>query len=469
MEQEQTQTIEQKLASMDVQEQITFLQKKDITIPAWDELDKAYDSEKHDVMTDPQYHDIITGAHTDKVSRITCDLPALAVKRMTELITGVPIKRVYHAEDEGQKEAAKYLENIFQRCRIDSVNIDRLDQLYASCEVLTLWYAVESQEKNKLYGFDTKLKIRCRTFSPMKGDKLYPKFDETGDCIALSVAYTFKSEGKTTEYMDTYTATKHYRYTKTEGSDWTVESENLKVGKIPAIYMYRPSPIWENADRINTEIEWTLSRHGNYLRKNSKPMLGVYANESIPVNKALPETSEFKEVVQLPEGARMEYATWGAAIDSLKFYVEQLKQMYWTQLQLPDWSYDNMKNNQMSGESRKQLFIDAQLKVKDESGRVLEFCDREVNVVKEFLKIMQPGLAEAINSLQVETVITPFTISDEKDTIDNINAARSGGLISQREAIERLGWSNDPDKTLEALQEEQQQAIQMANAAEMAE
>ena len=78
--------------------------------------------------------------------------------------------------------------------------------------------------------------------------------------------------------MDTYTAAKHYRYTKGEG-DWEVEEEDILIGKIPAIYMYRPTPIWENADRINTEIEWTLSRHGNYLRKNSKPMLGVYADE----------------------------------------------------------------------------------------------------------------------------------------------------------------------------------------------
>lgn len=459
------QTIEQQLASMDIEEQITFLQKKDIDIPAWDKLDKAYDSEKHEVITDSAYLDIVKNGHTDKVSRITCDLPALAVKRMTELMTGVPIKRVYHPQDEREKEVAKYLEAIFQRCRIDSVNIDRLNKLFASCEVLTLWYAVEGD--TLAYGFPSRLKMRCRTFSPMSGDKLYPKFDETGDCIALSVAYEFKSEGKTTQFMDTYTAEKHYRYTKGEG-DWEVQEEDIQIGKIPGIYMYRPSPIWENADRINTEIEWTLSRHGNYLRKNSKPMLGVYADEGIPVEKALPETSEFKEVVQLPAGARMEYATWSAAIDSLKFYVEQLKQMYWTQLQLPDWSYDNMKNNAMSGESRKQLFIDAQLKVKDESGRVLEFCDREVNVVKEFLKIMQPNLSQAIDSLQVETIITPYTISDEKDTIDNINAAFGGGLISQREAIERLGWSEDPDKTLEEIQQAQMQAAQAAAAANMA-
>ena len=157
----------------------------------------------------------------------------------------------------------------------------------------------------------------------------------------------------------------------------------------------------------------------------------------------------------------MAYVTWAASIDALKFYAEQLKQSFWSQVQLPDWDYDNMKNNAMSGESRKQLFIDAQLKVKDESGRVLEFLDREINVVKAFLKQMQPQLAEAIDGLQVESLITPFTIYDERDTIDNIVSAVNGGIASQREGIERLGWSDDPDRTLEEIQ-----SSKVGNAAE---
>ena len=262
--------------------------------------------------------------------------------------------------------------------------------------------------------------------------------------------------------MDTYTANKHIRYIRGDG-DWEIDTEeDIQIEKIPAIYMNRPTPIWEHADRINTEIEWILSRTGNYIRKNTKPMLGVFVSERVAMEKALPETEEFKEVVQLPQGAEMKYVTWNLAVDTTKFYIERLKELFWTELQLPDWSYDNMKNNAMSGESRKQLFIDAQLKVKDESGRVLEFCDREVNVIKAFLKVMRPDLSDAIERVQVETLITPFTITDERDTIENIALARQNGLISQREAIERLGWSNDTTQTMEEIQKEQQQAMQSA-------
>jgi hypothetical protein len=51
-----------------------------------------------------------------------------------------------------------------------------------------------------------------------------------------------------------------------------------------------------------------------------------------------------------------------------------------------------MKSMPMSGEARKQMFIDAQLKVKDESGRLIEFHDRELNVVRAFAKVVAPKL-----------------------------------------------------------------------------
>lgn len=98
------------------------------------------------------------------------------------------------------------------------------------------------------------------------------------------------------------------------------------------------------------------------------------------------------------------------------------------------------------------VFIDAQLKVNDEKGRILEFLDREVNVVKAFLEVMKPEWASEIDALQVENVITPYTINDESETINNLVTASGGkAIISQREAVETLGWSEDPDKTLEQI------------------
>lgn len=439
---------------------IAALKDKSVIVPSWGGrrgLLHEYDPRKHPVMCKAQYPDITNDDGTvEFVTRITCNLQQLATKRMTELITGIPVRRVYKPENERQKEVAAYIEKIYERNRIDSVNIERCNMLFAGCEVMTLWYAVE--ERNNIYGFNSPLKMRCRNFSPMLGDELYPLFDEYGDMIALSVGYTRKKLGKTVSYFDAYTADRHIKWSNERNSGWEVmEDEVNALGKIPAVYTFRPTPIWEDTSRIVFEIEWALSRNGNYLRKNSKPVFIVFADEQIQYGDEKDENKEFRSIMQYPKGSTAQYVTWQQAVENLKFYVAELRQSFFTQLQLPDWSYESMKSNPMSGESRKQLFIDAQLKVKDESGRLIEFYDREVNVVKAFVKASLPTSYHAdIDALPVENVITPFTITDEKDTITNLTTANGGKpLISHRESIEMYGHSTDVDKTLQEIAEDE--------------
>ena len=448
-------TIEEILQTVNLAEQkISALKEKTIYVPLWGGrygLNREYDPRKHPVMNKAKYPDIVTGEGIEHVTRITCDLQRLATKRMTELICGIPVKRVYKPQNDRQKEIVSYLEAIYDRNRIDSVNIERCNMLFAGCEVLTLWYATE--DRNNLYGFNSPLKFRCRNFSPMLGDELYPLFDEYGDMIAMSVGYTRITGQKSVQYFDTYTADRHIKWSTLTGEWNEVENEPISLGKIPAIYVWRPTPIWEDASKTVYEIEWALSRNGNYLRENSKPLFVVFADEQISYGDEKSSNREFRSIMQYPKGSTAQYVTWTQAVENLKFYVEQLRSMFFTQLQLPDWSYEKMSQQALSGESRKQMFIDAQLKVKDESGRLLEFFDREMNVVKTFLKIaLGQSYATDIDNLKVDVEITPFTITDESDTINNLMTANGGEpIISQRESIEMFGHSDDVDKTLEDI------------------
>lgn len=456
-------TIEEILNSENSAEsKIAALKEKTIVVPVWSGrfgLVQQFDPTKHPVMNKQKYPDIVTDEGIEYVTRVTCDLQRLATKRMTELVTGIPPKRVYTPDNDRQKQIAAYIESIYDRNRINSVNNERLNMLFAGCEVFTLWYAVE--ERNTLYGFNSPLKLRCRNFTPMLGDELYPLFDEYGDMIAMSVWYTRKKGRKYVQYFDTYTADKHIKWSNENGGWAEVENENITLGKIPGVYAWRPTPIWEDTSKTVYEIEWALSRNGNYLRQNSKPIFIVFADEAISYGDEKSPNKEFRSVMQYPQNGRAEYVTWAQAVENLKFYVEQLRDLFFTQLQLPDWSYGKMSQQALSGESRKQMFIDAQLKVKDESGRLIEFFDREMNVVKAFAKIMLgEGYAADIDALKVETMITPFAITDEKDTINNLMAANGGEpIMSQRESIELFGHSDDVDKTLQEIAEQNKRDV----------
>lgn len=435
---------------------ITDLKDKTIVVPPWSALVKEYDPKKHPVMNRAKYPDIPNDdGSIEAVTRITYALQRLAVKRMTQLVYGIPVKRAYKAADDLEQRAAKLLERILQKNRIDSMNIERGNMLFAGCEVATLWFAVE--QRNRLYGIDSPLKIRSRSFSPIRGENLYPLFDELGDYIALSIAYKIKIGKNTVDYFDTYTESRHIKWIN-DGAGWTVvENEPIKIQKNPTLYLYRPTPIWEDESENVFELEWAMSRNGNYLRKNSRPVWTVFADDDIPTGTERTQDSAFKTILQYPSNAKAGYQTWEQAIDNLKFFEQSTRQSFFTQLQLPDWSFENMKMVPLSGEAMKQMLIDAQLKVKEESGRLLEFHDRELNVVRAFAKVIAPELDKAIDSLQVETSITPYTISEEKDTISNLVTATAGkAIISRKEAIEYLGWSENPDDTLRQIIDEEQ-------------
>ena len=220
---------------------IAALKEKAIIVPVWsgrNGLSQEFDPKKHPVMSKAKYPDIVTEDGIQPVTRVTCDLQRLATKRMTELVCGIPIKRVYKPQNDKQKEIAAFIEAIYEKNRIDSVNTGRLKMIFAGCEVLTLWYAVE--QENTLYdGKKSLLKLRCRNFTPMLGDDLYPLFDEYGDMIAMSIGYSRKSGKKLIQYFDTYTSNKHIKWSNANG-DWEeVENEDITViGKIPAVYAY---------------------------------------------------------------------------------------------------------------------------------------------------------------------------------------------------------------------------------------
>lgn len=452
-------TIEEILNSdMTAEQKIAALSEKTVNVPVWGGkkgIEAEYNPLMHPVMDKQKYPDIVDEDGIQPVTRIALGFQKLAAKRMTELVTGIPVRRVFKPENDKQKEIATFIETVLNKNRIDSVNTDRLHRLFAGCEVMTLWYAIE--QPNSLYGRESPIKIRCRTFSPMLGDDLYPLFDEYGDMTAMSVGYQRKKGRKNVRFFDTYAATKHIKWSNESGEWLEIENEDITLGKIPAIYSYRSRPIWEDTSNTVFEIEWSLSRNGNYLRENSKPLFCVFADEVVRYGNEKKPEQEAKAVMQYPKGSTASYVTWQQAVDNLKFYVSELRNLYFTMLQLPDWSYEKMSQVALSGESRKQLFIDAQLKVNDEKGSLIEFFDREVNVIKTFANVIfGERYAADIDALKVEILITPFSISDEKDDINNLMTANGGKpLMSQRESIERYGQSDDVDKTLQEIKEEE--------------
>ena len=447
--------IEQLLAVGPVNVIIESLKTKSVCVPSWDKLIKDYEPKEHEIVTDTvtRKDKMKSDYSVEKASRIYLGLEKLLTRRMTEFTFAIPVKRVYHniEDNETRQKIAKAIDAIYKYARIDAENIRRGNAYYAACEICTIWYAVE--KPNSLYGFKSKYKLKCKTYSPMDGVSLYPLFDERGDMLAMSLEYNKKILDKEITYFETYTDKKHYKWKQENGLFWEeVTNEPIALMKIPAIYAYRDSAIYTDLSYIRKEIEYTLSRNSDVIAYNSAPILKVAGGM-----KGGEDKGESRRVFRVENGGDVSYVSWAQSIEALKYHVETLTNSFWSQSQMPDISFDKMKDlGNIGYDARQTLLTDAHLKVGDEAGNWLEFLDRESSIVKAFLSLMNIQWKEEIDNVDVENIITPFIQNDEKNEIEKLTTANGGKpILSQLESIKALGYSNDPEATLKQIQEEE--------------
>ena len=441
-----------------IQAKVSALKEKSVCVPEWDTLLIDYEPTKHEILEDKitRVDKVRKDNTVEPASRISIGLEKLLTKRVNEFTFAIPVRRVYtNTEDnDTRQQIARALELIFKYARIDSENIRRGLAYYACCEILTIWYTVDKE--HTLYGFPCKKKLKCQTFSPMDGTKLYPLFDEQGDLVAVSVEYFRKVEKTEMQFFETYTDEKHFKWANdTANGGWkelTVEGgEDIEIQKIPAIYNYRPTPVYHGLTGLRKEIEYALSRNSDVIAYNSAPVLKVAGGIQGEERKG-----EERRIVRVTNGGDVSYVSWQQSIDAMKYHVETLLKLFFMQAQVPDISFENMKGlGDIGYDARMTLLMDAHLKIGDESGNWLEFLDREVNVVKAFLKSINVKWASEIDSVDVENVITPFVQNDRKGLIETLTAANGGkAVMSQLDSIRELGESKDPEATLKQIQEE---------------
>lgn len=439
---------------------INDLKEKSVCVPSWDVLLRAYEPKLHEIVTDTvtRKDKIRKDGTKEDASRIYIGLEKLLTKRMAEFMFAIPVKRIYHNIEgsDTRQQIAKTIEAIYKYARIDSENIKRGNAYFASCEIFTIWYVVE--KPNTLYGFNSKYKLKCKTYSPMDGVKLYPLLDELDDMLAMSFEYKKRVKDEEITYFETYTADRHYKWQQ-QGSGWEAvgTAEQIELMKIPGVYAFRPVPIYHGLTRIRKELEYTLSRNSDVIAYNAAPVIKIAGQI-----KGEEDKGESRRIYRVENGGDVSYVSWSQAIEALKYHVETLLKLYWMQSQMPDVSFDNMKSlGNIGYDARQMLLTDAHLKVGDESGAWIEFFEREASVIKEFLKYMNTSWKNEIDDIEIEHIITPFIQQDEDATADRLLKLNGGKpVMSQLESIQQAGYSNDAQATLEQIQKEEATASQ---------
>ena len=462
-------------------------EKKSLSIPPWSDIKNEYYPHLHRIMTDTEWwkdKETKDKSNPYKVSRITYALQMIATRRMTQMAFAIPVRRDYSFDIENaiQKAIVDALEKIYERAHIDSVNRKRFPYYFASCELLTIWYAIPSA-KHEDYGFNSEYKLRCKSYSEMNGYTLYPIFDGYDDLLGMCVEYKsdeYTNGAKNEVYtFEVFTKDRHVHF---KGAHDTVAiepvvDEKIKIVKLPLAYLLRHQPLWEGQTRNNDEIELAYSRESEILRHNSAPYLhaagkvikkGEAAKPSTPqkpfsitedggvgASSGSSSPDDSVRIINTEHGGSLNYVTWDQSIEAMKFFIQELKENAEEQLQLPNLSMTKMAALGGVGyDARKTVLTDAHLKVGDESGEIILFLEREWKVLCAFLAFMAPEWKSEIPKIRCKHVITPFIQDDRSVRIKEVLDMTGGELMSRKTGIERLGEVKDVDAELEQIEKE---------------
>lgn len=403
------------------------------------------------------------GMRVENVGRIALAIQKLIRNRAVSFTFGNPVTYNCTPADEAEAGVLQAIKRIFYDVKISTVNRRAARNIYGTTEVAEYWYPVAADE-HELYGFNTKMKFKVALFSPAYGDRLYPYFDENRDMIAFSREFSRKTaDGKSRTYFETYTKAEHYLWScdnsqtgeKTE--NWQLEAgypKAVTIGKIPVVYGSQPQVEWEDVQSLIDRLEKLLSNFADTNDYHASPKIFV---EGKIIGFA--RKGEAGGIIEGEEGAKAQYLSWQSAPESVKLEIETLLKMIYTITQTPDISFDTVKGiGAVSGVALKLLFMDAHLKVQDKCEIFNDYLQRRINILKAYIGEANKVWKQAAASLIVEPIITPYIVEDELNKINILTAANGNKQIASRKStVQRLGWADDADEEIKAIEAEEAQ------------
>ena len=344
--------------------------------------------------------------------------------------------------------------NVLQGNKIDYFDKRLARTLFRCRECAELWYIVSNED-----GQD---EIRVTLLTPLRGDILYPHFDDYNRMDGFARKYVLKDElGNTTLHFDVYTKNDVYRYVSSGGSMTFVDVKPHGFGKIPVVYYRQEETEWESVQPVIERLEELLSNWGDVNDYFGAPTYFFKGKM-----KGFADKGEVGRIYQGEgDGADMKVVSWNSAPESMRQEMENLTNIIFSYSQTPDISFENMKTlgNNTSGDAIRLMFIDPHLKAETKEELFGEMFTRRFNIIKNGIATSIDATPQRfVDELHVTPVFTPYIPKNELETLQLINLSTQGkATMSQEDGIMLNPLVSNPEETKQKLQEEEAQAAKL--------
>ena len=460
---------EEILALADVDQKIHYLKKgRKTQLPDREKIYSDWDPNRHEIIVDKEKYPQIeitieqekldyneeTGksitipAKKKKVepNRIALPLEQDIVNIQTAFTVGTEPKMDCDPA-ESEKGIFEALKQVLKKNKIKYQNRKIVRAWLSEQECAEYWYVTKddgfwSKLKAKvanLFGQSVpQYKLRSVLWSPFRGDKLYPFFDDSGDMVAFSREYK-KKDLNDIEITCFMTVTKDIVYRWELDKGWNqVTSFKHGFKKLPVLYCYRPEAYCNKIRTIRVRLEKLLSSYADCIDYHFFPILKLFGD----VEKF---SGEFRNrVVQLTgQNADAAYLTWNQASDPVKVEFENHFNQVYALTNTPRISFDQLQGsgNALSGVSFRYVFMGAHMAVENHSEVIGDFMQRRVNFLVSALGSINTNFEKASETIDVDVDIVPYMIDNIDDKVKTAVSAVTGNIWSRREGIMFAGFN----------------------------
>ena len=478
-------TIDEVLRIEDIDQKIAYLKKgRKTELPDAVKLYNDWNPNRHEIITDTEkypkikitvekekeVYDEKTGKITTipkktkdvEPNRIALPIEQDIVNIQTAFTVGTEPKMNCEPE-ENEQGLFSALRKVLEKNKIKYQNKRIVRSWLSEQECAEYWYVVKDD------GFWAKLKRKIGTlfgasapeyrlnsviWSPFRGDKLYPFFDDSNNLVAFSREYKKKDldDVEITCFM-TITADSVYQWEFIDG--WkSVSSFKHGFKKLPVLYCYRPEAYCEKIKTLRVRLEKLMSNYADCIDYHFFPILMLFGDVQN-------FSGEFKNrvVELLGDRANAQYLTWQQVPDTIKFEVETLLNQMYGLTNTPRISFDTLKGtgNALSGVAFDYVFLSTHLNVENLAEVIGEFMQRRVNFLVSALGSINSSLEKAAETIDINVEIEPYRLDNVDDRVSTAVKAVSGNVWSQKHGVLFAGNADRLDEELQQIKEEQEE------------
>lgn len=471
-------SLEEILALPDIGQKISYLKKgRKTDLPDRHGLWNDWNPDRHEIMTDKEKYpdrkvlekeagrvfDESTGKtvetearyRTEAVNRVAIPLEQDIVNIQTAFTVGIEPSIDCVPDGDDEKKLLDAVKSVLASNKIKYQNKRIVRSWLSEQEVAEYWYAAgdDSFWTRTSFGGNVKptRKLKSVLWSPFRGDRLYPFFNDEGDLVAFSREYRKRLlDGSEITCFMTITDRMVYQWDLSKGYE---ERTSFAHGfsKLPVIYAYRPEPYCKKIRTFRARLEKLLSNYADCIDYHFFPLLKLIGDVEGFAGK-----TKDKIVKLTGEGADAQYLTWNQVPETVRFEAETLVNMAYDMTNTPRISFETLKGvGKASGTAFRFMFMGAHMSVSNHGEVIGEFLQRRLNFIVSALDAINPtGFSKASRTIGIVTDLVPFMIDDLNDKVSTAVSAVSGGIWSTREGIMFAGNADRVEEELAGIKAE---------------